>query len=220
MITLLVILSGLLGSIVHRKGLMSHLQDSAHSEGAHAVWKDAGETVAEQFGEADVVIRARVKSLDETRALVRQLPVSGKAADDMSDKVVSTGKYVTSVMPFTDANVKVLEVYKGELNAGDEIKVMQTGGKAPATENYRRQNVELAADPLFEVGGEHILFLINISGDEIHAPDRKLYTINTPLGRYDIEGHNVVNHSGREELNLPATLEQLVERLRQATKHP
>ncbi|MEN9563744.1 MAG: hypothetical protein RIR73_1988, partial [Chloroflexota bacterium] len=42
-----------------------------------------------------------------------------------------------------------------------------------------------------KTGEEYILFLVDISGDPVHAPNRELYRIVNPFGRYSIQGESV-----------------------------
>lgn len=89
----------------------------------------------------------------------------------------------------------------------------------PARQGCRERSIYAATrgDPLFTRGGEHILFLKNISDDAIHAGNRQLYRIVNPTGRYDIQGGNVVTHAWLPETYTPpATVDALVTEIRQA----
>jgi len=57
-----------------------------------------------------------------------------------------------------------------------------------------------------------VLFLKDLSGDEVHAKDRTLYRIINPAGRYDIESGSVAIQADSELLGMfspPTTLEAL-----------
>lgn len=65
-------------------------------------------------------------------------------------------------------------------------------------------------DPLYKVGEEYILFLVDISGDHIHAPDRELYRIVNPFGRYGIDDENVLSYGEPlQPIELPTNIHEL-----------
>jgi hypothetical protein len=173
---------------------------NSSSVGVHALWTSSAATIADQAKEADLIVRVEVQSVDETRALI--IPIESSEKD---------------VVPFTDANLQILEVYKGAVPVGKTIKVMQTGGSLPETEIHPSMSLMLESDPLFIVGSEHILFLKDISGDAIHASERELYRIINPISRYDIQGDTVLNHADIVERELPTRLDGLLEEIKQAT---
>ena len=146
-------------------------------QGAQVQWASPANTVAEQVREAGAIVRVRVEALSEPRIIENDLGVG----PDGEARIERT--------PFTDVQMSVLEVYKGDV--GGLITVMQTGGILSETAQYEAYRTEIASDPLFEVGSEHVLFLKNISGDRIHAPDRTLYRTVNPAGRYRIDGPRV-----------------------------
>lgn len=144
----------------------------------HLQWASDADAVVEQLIEADVVVRARVVENLAPRKLVFPL-----AEND---------PWRTEVNVFTDSVLEVLEVYQGTV--GDRITVMQTGGAVPATAQHPGVDLQVADDPLFVPGSEHVLFLVDISGDPVHAPERRLYRTVNPAGRYLVEGRRVVSH--------------------------
>jgi hypothetical protein len=89
--------------------------------------------------------------------------------------------------------MRVLQVYKGSVAAN--ISIMQLGGRLPATEKHQFIDMVVDDDPLYIPGGQHVLFLKDISGDSVHAPGRKLYRIVNPTGRYDVRDGSVSTHA-------------------------
>ncbi|MCG8455769.1 MAG: hypothetical protein MI919_05765 [Holophagales bacterium] len=148
---------------------------AADDTGAHASWVSGAETVAEQVAEADVVVR--VQAVD--RAAPRHLWSPRPAGVERI-----AGR---STFAFSDTEVEVLEVYRGDVGPGDRLWVMQTGGDLPLR-GGGTSRLEIAEDPLYELGSEMVLFLIDISGDPVHAPSRQLFRTVNPNGRYHLEG--------------------------------
>lgn len=138
---------------------------------AHAAWTSNAQTVAQQVMESDVVVRVQVLGQSDSRHLWHPTPEGAKP-----------GRFV-----FTDSEVEVLEVYRGDVNVGDRLSVMQTGGDL-VTRGGKLSRLELREDPIYQLGSEMVLFLVDISGDSVHAPNRDLYRTVNPLGRYEIEG--------------------------------
>ena len=161
---------------------------------AHAAWTSNAQTVAQQVMEADLVVRVQVVGQSDARHLWHPTPEGAKP-----------GRFV-----FTDSEVEVLEVYRGNVNVGDRLPVLQTGGDL-ITRGGKLSRLELREDPIYQFGAEMVLFLVDISGDSVHAPNRDLYRTVNPLGRYEIEGGFVGNrafgdHTKARELDL-ASLE-------------
>ena len=150
------------------------LVDSATSEpqGIHAQWASSASSVFEQMGEADAVVRVRAIEQLSPRIFTKESP---------------DGRH--NAMIFTDTRFEVLEVYSGDVPA--KITVLQTGGKAPRTKRHPALDLYMEEDPLYVAGTEHVLFLKDISGDAVHAPDRQLYRIVNPAGRYMVDGPRV-----------------------------
>lgn len=63
----------------------------------------------------------------------------------------------------------------------------------------RAQKFEIAADPLFEVGSEHILFLVDITGDGVHSKGRQLYRVVNPMGRYEIKPGGLLHAPAKDK---------------------
>lgn len=147
--------------------------DSEAAHAAHAAWISDADTVAEQVQEADLVVRVQAVDRAQPRALWSPAPAQAKNAP---------GTFV-----FTDTEVEILEVYKGEATAGDRVWVLQTGGE---TTDLRGQAAQLvvAEDPIYRLGDEMVLFLVDISDDKVHAQGRDLFRTVNPAGRYQVEG--------------------------------
>ncbi|MDP1715424.1 MAG: hypothetical protein Q8L41_11840 [Anaerolineales bacterium] len=143
-----------------------------------ASWVSNAQTVNELMLEADLVVRARVSEAPVTRVLRHELSV----LDENNNIVGST----ISETLFSDTAFEIIKTYWGEppLN----LTVMQTGGFDPTISNSVEEMID---DPLYKVGEEYILFLVDISGDLVQAPDRELYRIVNPFGRGRIDGENV-----------------------------
>jgi hypothetical protein len=165
----------------------------------HAQWASSAASIADQVAEADIIVRVQVEQTEATRKFERPLPPEQQKPN-----------LKALVTPFTDTRMRVLEVYKGEV--GPKITVMQTGGDLPASPSHGRIRLAMEGDPLFARGSEHILFLNDITGDEIHGRGRQLYRIVNPAGRYDVQGASVRTPAGAELLGTfipPTTLASL-----------
>jgi hypothetical protein len=154
---------------------------------SNANWISKAETIDELTSEADMIVRARVSNAPVSRVLRTEVPVW----DAEGNMVGST----TSEMVFSDTILDVVRVYMG--GAHSTITVMQTGGYDPTISGAVK---EIADDPLFQIGEEYILFLVDISGDPIHAPDRELFRIVNPFGRYRINGNNVISYGQNQNI--------------------
>lgn len=187
---------------------------------AEAMWVSSAQTIRDLTEEADVIVRVKVASIDPTRLLIEDLPISAKAQNDYSDEPILSGEYERNILPFTDTNFEVLEVYKGDNKLGDLVTVAQTGGLFPADAGSERANriFEFSEDPLYKLNEEYVLFLWDVSGDKVHAPDRELYLVMTPFARYRVkEDATVYNYSNTVDLsigsNLPENIEALEEQI-------
>jgi hypothetical protein len=158
-------------------------------------------TVAEQTRRADLIVRARVVSL-ENRVLTEVLPVYAEDAVTVLEKRESS-------TPFTDATLEVLETFKG--TSEPYITALQTGGTLRKGRFGRFQTFEIAADPLFEEGSEHILFLVDVTGDGVHSTGRQLYRVVNSMGRYEIAADGLLRTSFHEKGIDRAVLSQLPE---------
>lgn len=164
--------------------------------GSTTSWVSQANTVIELSREADLIVRARVNQAPVTRILTQQLP--------MLDENGTPTAMATHSMPFSDTLFEVIKTYSGaELS---EVLVMQTGGAMSSTQH----TMQMPDDPLYSVGEEYILFLVDISGDEIHASDRQLYRTVNPTGRFQVFGGAVMVSpvEGADE-PLPTTVDAL-----------
>lgn len=201
------------------------------SSGMLANWVSTEVKIEELVRSSDLIVRVRVTSQD-TRLLEHVLPVYTVAGADSSTPLeeldpsseaeqIGERKLVT---PFTDSTMEVIEVYKG--SADESITVMQTGGEIPVENGDDiTQKMSPQGDPLYNIDSEHVLFLINISGDEIHAENRVLYRIASPAGRYIVQGERVATTINPQELSeepvtLPTTIDELVDEIRKQVNNP
>lgn len=171
----------------------------------HANPVEKAATVPDQSRRADLIVRARVVSV-ENRIHTEELPVYAEDGVTVLEKrAVNT--------PFTDTTFEVLETLKGKSES--KITVLQTGGTSK-NGSGRTQKFELPADPIFEDGSEHFLFLVDITNDGVHSTGRKLYRVVNPLGRYQVgtdgalRGPRSDKHVGLEvPADLPRTAQDL-----------
>lgn len=129
---------------------------------------------------ADLPSMARDSDAVIQGAVLRAMPVRFFADQD-----IRSDRFIGGIV-FTDYVVRVDKVLKGSLVQGQEIVVVQTGG------SYNGRTMQLEDDPLFESGEQAILFLKDISGDKIHAPDSQKFIVNgTPQARFRITGGQI-----------------------------
>ena len=187
-----------------------NLQPTTSSESSavgFADWASPAVTIADEVAGADLIVRAKVTNVNQARKLRQVLPRYSSDA-----KIDGEG---VNIMPFTDSEMAVLEVYKG--SAEQHITVMQTGGSLPAENGDPAMNLVTYDDPLFVAGSEHILFLADISGDPVHGQGRKLYRAINPAGRYEIQGTTVFSPSEfPAAYKPPKTVDELVSQIKQA----
>ena len=144
----------------------------------HGSAVEDAKTVREQALRADLIVRVVVDST-ENRVLSAKLPMYAEDAQTIIG-------YRESRTPFTDSTMEGLETFKGDSES--MITVLQTGGKLDNGPTARSQAFAMFGDPIFKVGDEHILFLVDISGDGVHSVDRQLYRAVNTWGRYEIRG--------------------------------
>jgi len=160
-------------------------------------WVSNAMTIDQLVLESDIVVRARVAEAPITRVISSELPVW-----DENGNIVDT---VISEVFFSDTAFEVLETYVGKVPT--KILVMQTGGVDPTG---LRGIEEITDDPFYKIGEEYILFLVDISGDPVHAPDRQLYRIVNPFGRYRIDGITVSSYGQNlRSIQLPTDIGEL-----------
>ncbi len=180
---------------------------SVSRAGGSANWISTAYTVRDQLNEADVVVRARVVKVNDARELRVPVPVRTPDGKDLGT--------VVDVLPFTDSDLEVLEVYKG--SPASHIVVMQTGGVVPAKGGRAGISVITEDDPILFAGSEYILFLKDISDDPVHAQGRMLYRAVNPAGRYRVAGTEVASPYGFPPgFAPPKTLSELVDRIQRA----
>ncbi|GIW61045.1 MAG: hypothetical protein KatS3mg087_2111 [Patescibacteria group bacterium] len=168
-------------------------------------WVSKAIAVEELVLEADIIVRARVIEPPTTRVVQYELPVW-----DEQGNIVGTA---TSQILFSDTVFEVLEIYLGQ--PSHKITVMQTGGFDPS---ISRGVEEIADDPLYKLGEEYILFLVDISGDHVHAPDRELYRIVNPFGRYRVIHEKVISYGQSETIALPTNITDLEFQIEQSVQ--
>ncbi len=178
---------------------------SAPNNASSAYWKSKARTVEDLMSESDLVVRVRV-SKDPVTRVVPIYPL-----DPQGNKIES------AVFPvlFSDTVFEVLETYVGK--SLQTVTVMQTGGYDPGLSN----NIEeMTDDPLYKAGEVYILFLVNISGDPVHAQDRDLYITVNPFGRYRIDSGNFFTYGQNVSGSnlLPTSIADLEQQIVQAAK--
>lgn len=184
----------------------------AREYAAQANWVEQALTVPEQARRADLVVRARVVSL-ENRVHTEVLPVYAEDA-------VTVLEERESRTPFTDATFEVVETFKG--TSAPFITLLQTGGILRQGRFGRSQKFEVSADPLFTEGSEHILFLVDITGDGVHSTGRQLYRIVNPLGRYEVRAQGLLRGPNDKHVDrgvqgkLPKTEKELRQQIQAA----
>lgn len=161
-----------------------------------ASWVSNAMTVSELVLESDMVVRVRVSEAPVTRVIRHELPVW-----DENNKIA--GSTISETL-FSDTVFEIMKIYHGEplLN----ITVMQTGGFNPRIPSSIEEVID---DPLYKVGEEYVLFLVDISGDPVQATNRQLYRIVNPYGRYKIEDGKRVYSFGQNPKSdeLPGVLD-------------
>ena len=97
------------------------------------------------FDHADLIINGVVIKVNKPEKINIRIDKPSQAMDD--------GKAL-----FTVSEIKVTDVIKGNVKAGDIIKVKQLGDK-----NGRAEESEIMYDGYFEKGGQYILFLMDFT---------------------------------------------------------
>ncbi|MEM8932442.1 MAG: hypothetical protein AAGE94_14770 [Acidobacteriota bacterium] len=154
-----------------------------HSAEAHASWANGAETVIDLVRDSAIVVRAQAVDRGETRSFWQPAPNGAQRAPFV----------------FTDTEIEVLEVFRGDVEVGDRLQVMQTGGEY-TLKNGTVNLVEMNDDPIYRFGDEMVLFLADISGDSVHAADRQLFRTVNPMGRFQVQGTTVQRPGHRTQL--------------------
>ena len=178
--------------------------NAAVSPGSVADWESSALSIPELARAADIIVRARVVEAPASRTITQELPM----VDEQGTPVAT----VTDSMLFSDTLFEVVNSYSGTLPA--QIYVMQIGGTSPDGSVLN----EFPDDPLYRVGDEYILFMVDISGDKVQAPDRELYRTVNPAGRFLIDGAKVRSFWADPAVagTLPQTVDDLVTQIKQA----
>jgi len=172
-----------------------------------AIWDSKAKTVSELVNEADAIILARVIQAPITRIVKQELPMLNESGTPIATVIDAT--------QFSDTLFEVLKSYSGK--SPSKLLVMQTGG---FNDDTGAKN-EFGDDPLYNVGEEYVLFLIDISGDEIHAPNSELFRVVNPSGRFLIRENTVTNYSADSiDLQLPKTIDELEDQIAKALATP
>jgi len=202
-----IIFCSLLFGLVYRSIVTTPSPGSPRRVVSIADWVSSAATIADQMAEAELVVRVKVIDV-KTRKFETNSP--GDTADS------KINRRMANIMPFTDSEMQVLEVYQGE--AEKQITVMQTGGVLAANDGDPAIEMVIDDSPIFVAGDEHMLFLVDISGDPIHAKERKLYNMVNPAGRYLIQGASVFSpYEFPESVTPPKTVDELLEQIEQAS---
>lgn len=167
----------------------------------HASWASRARTVAENAAEADAIVLLRAERVYPARAVVFPFPL----------QMHTENRPESDAIPFTDTDMRVLQVFKGSVVVGDQITVMQTGGAIPATDSYPAANVVTSDDPLYVEGRTYLLFLVDESRNPVHALGRRLFSFTNPTGRYDVQNSGLTSHAEYwGSYTPPASLDTLV----------
>lgn len=175
---------------------LARINASSLQRNSSAYWVSQAQTVPDLVLESDLIVYARVKQAPMTRIITQELPVLDEQGTPVATMIDS--------LPFSDTLFEVVKSYTG--SAPTELLVMQTGGTISPSADI----VEIPDDPLYRVGEEYILFLVDISGDALHAPDRQLYQTVNPAGRFQV-ANGVATTYWVESTNklLPNTINEL-----------
>ncbi len=176
LVGILIYLGWLRNNNNHDALLMNTTATNTPKRTSSADWTSDAITIEELVSESDLVVLVRVSGSPVTR-VVPIYPL-----DQQGNRIESAAFPVL----FSDTTFDVLKTYLG--TSVQTVTVMQTGGYDPTVSKGVE---EMSDDPLYKIGEEYILFLVNISGDPIHAPDRDLYIIVNTFGRYRLTGGHV-----------------------------
>jgi hypothetical protein len=120
----------------------------------HAMWAFRPGSIEEVVQHAELIVRARVVSVEAGEDEVAQLPQEEHRR------------------PTQLVKVQVATAYKGAVGAGTTLSMFQNGGYNPKT----RAMEFFGDDPRYQVGQEYILFL--------RKGVRDLFIVVSPEGRY------------------------------------
>lgn len=166
---------------------------------SNAIWVSNAKTVDELITESDLIVMVRTASNPVTRTIDHEYYV-------FDENNIITGTQTSKTM-FSDTIFEIIKTYYGKRS--QFITVVQTGGYDP---NLSNKIEEVADDPLYKKGEIYVLFLVDISGDPIQAPNKELYRIINPFARYRISGEQASSYGEKldiKALKLPTTLYDL-----------
>ena len=161
-------------------------------------WVSKAMIVDEVKSESSLIVRARAVSDPVTRVLRQEQFILDKNGTPTDTAVSAT--------LFSDTEFEIIETYQGKPRTN--ISVTQTGGFDPLVS---KNVMQVGDDPLYKAGEEYILFLVDISGDSVQAPNRELYRIVNPFGRYKVNGESVFPYGQNlmRSVKLPASVKEL-----------
>lgn len=146
-----------------------------------AAWASDAMNPTELVREADLVVRVQVVDQDDAYAVTPAPFRDPRAVAELQ----ALGRQVPRLL-FTPSHLEILEVYDGAAQAGDRVKVLQTGGELGG------ERSELLDDPLYRVGTEHVLFLRDLATEGPQAGGEATFVTVNPAGRYEVEGEQVL----------------------------
>jgi hypothetical protein len=183
----------------------THQVNTIHSK---ASWISSAQTIKELASEADAIVKVRITST-KSRTLEQTLPTFAEDGKTVIGEL-------KDVMPFTDSDAVVSEVFKGSITG--TITILQTGGLFVdgAKINPDEQFLVIDEDPIFGVGSDQILFLKDISKDPIHSKGRPLFVIINPNGRFEVKADgDLINFSDDKNESRPTKVDSLGEQLQE-----
>lgn len=117
------------------------------------------------ISKADLIITGEVVKVNKAEKIDIRLDKTDRAANEKEDKVL-----------YTVSEIKVIDVMKGDIKAGDIIKVKQLGDK-----NGWAEESLLKFDGYFKKGNQYVLFLSVYTN-----PDIPFDTLNPEQGQINI----------------------------------
>lgn len=142
-----------------------------------AHWSKSFNNLSEMVADSDLIITGRVLKVQASRLISD--PYTSPRAQEFG---------LPNGVVFTDHVIQVDRVIKGNARKDGIVIVVQTGGR------YNGVNMVVEDSPLFERNELVLLFLKDISGDPIQAPNEKKYIINgSPQARFKIVNGKVVS---------------------------
>ncbi|MCI0397413.1 MAG: hypothetical protein L0332_29425 [Chloroflexi bacterium] len=146
---------------------------NAPKSNAVASWVYHPDSFETAVGDADLIVLANVVAVEAGNDIVH----NARGHEPEGEVRIPTQRIT----------IEVVEAYKGETKAGEQLVLFQTGGERSeivAQDEERNQEINspvmiLEGDPLYEVGEQYLLLLVP-------GPDNLLRSIS-PEGRYLVE---------------------------------